>query len=704
VSTAVQAQPGQRHIPLSSIIVEDGFNPRGAVIDDAEFQALVATIKDRGLLQPLRVRPVGDEFVIVAGERRYRAAVQASVMDVPVIIDKSDPEADGAATERLVDAVIENDIRVDLDRISRAQAYARMKKDGGLTIKGIAERVGRRGRTGQQHVREHLALLDLPEVLRPQLATGEIPMAAVRPLLKLHKAHAGLAELAVQRILAPANAQDLEDYDKATWRDVQERPFTLVSDHRDHLGGVLPIGVFAAHEPYRLSVFNLSAKAVKDLTALVKITGEAVEHAVVYFNDKSIVDAEALEAVVRDDYPTAPSLIVGQDVADELAAAVIAASLKRTREADKVRRQRQAEAKARRNAADKVGDDRDEAERDESVPETPEQVAAREAAAEAERVAENKRRSEALVAERAAAVAFNDELGAAVYNGLSRVRVDDRVLRILTAVPVATDLSALAMRGARYGLPGWVTETEVRGGTTKRIYLEKVPATAKAREYLAGAKTVGEIAGRTLALIAMATYANELAVAESYRWMAPVRATAMPWAGDVEALIDEVVAENLKGELLTAVLAERAEQREEAQAAARQAKELHEQLTEQLANIAELDEQQLADLPALLHSVPLNWLDRSNHDRTIAAEVRRRKDETAAAALAAVLAKIGDALALPDLSVEELAEFEVLAGESLTGNDLEAATAAITAERQRREAKASADPTARDDKEADQTS
>src|SRR4051812_15352152 len=68
VSTTAAVREDLRRIPLSSIVVEDGFNPRGNVADDADFRELVATVKQRGVLQPIRVRRRGDEHVLIAGE------------------------------------------------------------------------------------------------------------------------------------------------------------------------------------------------------------------------------------------------------------------------------------------------------------------------------------------------------------------------------------------------------------------------------------------------------------------------------------------------------------------------------------------------------------------------------------------------------------------------------------------------------------
>jgi hypothetical protein len=137
------------------------------------------------------------------------------------------------------------------------------------------------------------------------------------------------------------------------------------------------------------------------------------------------------------------------------------------------------------------------------------------------------------------------------------VRVDDRVLRLVTAINSAGDLGKLALRGARYGLPGWVTEQEARGGKTKHVYLEGPEADAKARDYLAGAKTAGDVAGCSLALIVMAMFAHQHAIAQSRRSYYAPTAEGMPWAADVEELVDALVVDNLGDTLLGGKLAAR---------------------------------------------------------------------------------------------------------------------------------------------------
>jgi ParB family chromosome partitioning protein len=168
-ATAVTpTEPNLRSVPVARIVVPDGFNPRGRVVEDRELAQLADSIRRHGVLQPIRVRATEDGgFVLIAGERRYRAAVKAGVSEVPVIVR---PAGAGDAEEEadlLVEAVIENDLRVDLDPLSRARGYRRLL-DSGLTVKGIAERL----HTTQARVKEHLQILKLPDGLQEKVGGG----------------------------------------------------------------------------------------------------------------------------------------------------------------------------------------------------------------------------------------------------------------------------------------------------------------------------------------------------------------------------------------------------------------------------------------------------------------------------------------------------------------------------------------------------
>ena len=170
---------------------------------------------------------------------------------------------------------------------------------------------------------------------------------------------------------------------------------------------------------------------------------------------------------------------------------------------------------------------------------------------EAERVARREQR-EAEQEARRAAVAYNDELGAAVVKHLGRVKVDPRVIKILAAVDFGGDLDKIATRGARYGIPGFEHSEQLKSGKTKRAYLQAGPAAQQARTFLANAgKAPGDLAGRMIALAAMARYANEDAVAQSSRSFSELDGGGeLPWSLDFLELLDELAAERLPAHLL----------------------------------------------------------------------------------------------------------------------------------------------------------
>ncbi len=86
-------------------------------------------------------------------------------------------------------------------------------------------------------------------------------------------------------------------------------------------------------------------------------------------------------------------------------------------------------------------------------------------------------------------------------------------MKALASVGIVGELGDVAMRGARYGFPGWVTESTQKNGKTKYSYLEKPDAERRASDYLSGATKPGDIAGRQIALLVMATFADQDAVA-----------------------------------------------------------------------------------------------------------------------------------------------------------------------------------------------
>ena len=533
-----------RHIPLSRVVVPESFNPRGEVADDRELEQLAASIRADGCLQPIRVRATDyGDYVLIAGERRYRAAVKACVMELPAIIRLSGTGDDEEQSDLLVEALLENDLRRDLDPLARARGYQRLV-DTGLTVKGVAERL----QTTQARVREHLRILKLPLELQGKIASGEIPVRAVKPLGQLAGIHLGLAIAAAQQVLDPGDA-----YEPYGWPDVERAPLEVAL-----AAGDLPEGVYRPHTAYPIEAFALGEGASKDLAAIEQILGRPVEQ--VQFDGSDLAQAHALGAAHGEHWH---SIIVGNDVAAQLVGDYLARSVKELRKRAREERKLACDAQASANGASGGGAIHDPT----VLAGTGNRTAIDpEAARRAEREAERQAREDAT--------RFNLELGRAVFTSLSRVRVDEAVLKLLASVEIVGELPDVAMRGARYGFPGWVAETTQKNGNTKYGYLEKPEAVRRAHDYLRGATKPGEIAGRQLALLAMATYADQSAVAASSRSWHEIK-TSGPWAVDIEELLDKLVADNLPDGALTllAPALEKREAEQEERSAARKARE-----------------------------------------------------------------------------------------------------------------------------------
>lgn len=147
--------------------------PRRRFREEA-LRELVESIREKGLLQPLLVRPKGEGYELVAGERRYRAALEAGLKEVPVLIrDLTDREA-------LEIALVENLQREDLSPVEEALGYQRLLEMG-LTQEEVSRRVGKARST----VANALRLLQLPEEALRALEEGRITPGHARALLML---------------------------------------------------------------------------------------------------------------------------------------------------------------------------------------------------------------------------------------------------------------------------------------------------------------------------------------------------------------------------------------------------------------------------------------------------------------------------------------------------------------------------------------
>jgi ParB family chromosome partitioning protein len=148
-------------------------------MDDAGLAELAASIKAHGVIQPILVRRAGDEYRIIAGERRWRAARLAGLTSVPVIVKEL--STDEAPRKVLELALIENIQREDLNPIDEAKAYRRLADEFHLTQDAMASAVGKDRAT----VANVLRLLRLPAEVQNDVASGALSMGHARALLAL---------------------------------------------------------------------------------------------------------------------------------------------------------------------------------------------------------------------------------------------------------------------------------------------------------------------------------------------------------------------------------------------------------------------------------------------------------------------------------------------------------------------------------------
>ncbi|HSL59388.1 MAG TPA: ParB/RepB/Spo0J family partition protein [Acidimicrobiales bacterium] len=200
------ATGGLREIPIDQI-VPNRYQPRDQFEEEA-LVALTASVRELGVLQPVLVRASGDDqFELIAGERRWRAAKRAGLGSIPAVVREVD---DALSLEQ---ALVENLHRADLNAIEEAAAYQQLIDEFGLTQEQVAARVGR----SRSAVANTLRLFQLPPSIQRLIIEGHLSAGHARALL-------GTPDRAFQEALARRAAGG-----GMTVRDVEEAV-------RDHLG------------------------------------------------------------------------------------------------------------------------------------------------------------------------------------------------------------------------------------------------------------------------------------------------------------------------------------------------------------------------------------------------------------------------------------------------------------------------------------
>ncbi len=170
------AREGDGIQPVSLELLEPGpFQPRGR-IDTASLEELAASVRARGILQPLLARPHPEEpgrYQIIAGERRWRAALAAGLHEVPVLVRAL------ANAEAMAASLIENLQRQDLNPIEEAEGYFRLMREFGTTQDNLAQTVGK----SRSHIANTLRLLNLPAAVQAEVRSGALSAGHARALL-----------------------------------------------------------------------------------------------------------------------------------------------------------------------------------------------------------------------------------------------------------------------------------------------------------------------------------------------------------------------------------------------------------------------------------------------------------------------------------------------------------------------------------------
>lgn len=255
-----------KRLPVDFIIANRA-NPR-RTFDPDQLEELTNSIREKGVMSPLLVRPTDDPniFELIAGERRWRASQKAGLHDVPVIIREVDDK------EALELAIIENVQRADLNPLEEAMGYGQLIEQFDYTQQDLAQVIGK----SRSHVANTLRLLKLPEDVRGMVSSGTLTAGHARTLITVEDP-SGLARQIVDKGLSVREAEALSQQ-----REAPARKAPVAEPVRDadtvalerRLSDVLGLSVSLNHSE-RGGKVEIRYKTLEQLDALcLKLTGQ----------------------------------------------------------------------------------------------------------------------------------------------------------------------------------------------------------------------------------------------------------------------------------------------------------------------------------------------------------------------------------------------------------------------------------------------
>jgi ParB family chromosome partitioning protein len=248
-----------RTVPIA-FLKPNRFQPRKRFAEE-DLNDLVQSIKAKGILQPILVRPVAGQqnsYEIVAGERRWRAAQLAKLHDVPVVVREMN---DGEALEI---AIIENVQRADLNAIEEAAAYQELMDRFGYTQERVASEVGK----SRSHIANTLRLTKLPETVKAMVQDGRLTAGHARTLI-------GVAdpEARAREILAGAlNVREAEQRSQAKKGKTHRLPVEdpNIKALEDSISNALGLRVQILHKGDKGGEVRISYKTLEQLDELTR--------------------------------------------------------------------------------------------------------------------------------------------------------------------------------------------------------------------------------------------------------------------------------------------------------------------------------------------------------------------------------------------------------------------------------------------------
>jgi len=252
-----------RLVPVDSI-KPSPYQPRREY-DPSKIEELAISIKEHGLLQPIILRRVDSGFEIVAGERRWRAAKMAGLMEIPAVVRDVD------AKSAMAVALVENIQREDLNPVEEAAAFKRLVDEFGISQEAIGEMIGK----SRSYVANILRLLKLPEKVRVLLREGKIDMGHARALLSLENpdTQISLANLVAEKRLSVREVERLVKLrtSESGTSDRHRLKRARLTDIEDSLEKVLGVSVKVyIQDKHRLEIKFKSDNERADFIKLLK--------------------------------------------------------------------------------------------------------------------------------------------------------------------------------------------------------------------------------------------------------------------------------------------------------------------------------------------------------------------------------------------------------------------------------------------------